>query len=50
VHLAHLVVDAGVKKNPFRRSSFARINVRDDTNITVQINGGYTRQNILLDR
>src|SRR5690606_24148468 len=50
MRLTHLVVDAGVKKNPFRGGGLARINVRADTDITVEIKWCCTSHGKLLSR
>ena len=47
---AHLVVHTGIKQNPFRGRGLARIDVRTDTNIPVQINRSCTSHNNLLSR
>src|SRR5690606_18700674 len=46
----HLVVDAGVEQDPLRGCGFARIDVRTNTDISVQIDRGCTSHDSLLSR
>src|SRR5690606_23373467 len=48
--LAHLVVHASVIQDPFRGCGFARIDVRTNTDISVQIDRGCTSHDSLLSR
>src|SRR5690554_7745518 len=48
--LAHLVVYASVIQDPFRGCGFARIDVRTNTDISVQIDRGCTSHDSLLSR
>ncbi|MND59654.1 hypothetical protein D3C80_508560 [compost metagenome] len=43
VHLAHFVVDPGVEQDPFGGGGLARVNMGDDTDIAVQLDGGGAR-------
>ncbi|MNT55141.1 hypothetical protein D3C72_1923560 [compost metagenome] len=43
MHLAHFVVDPGVEQDPFGGGGLARVNMGDDTDIAVQLDGGGAR-------
>ncbi len=48
MHFTHLVAEAGVKQNPLRGGSLARVDVGTDTDVTVAVDRGSTGHNKVL--
>ncbi len=45
VHFAHFVREAGVEQHPLGGSGFTRVDVGDDTDIPITLNGGLSCHN-----